>query len=82
MATLDMGTMVIVSAALSFLGLGAPTGYASWGALLSFSRDFITEPQYWFTHVFPGIAIFLYVLGWNLISDAFRDITDPWLRRS
>lgn len=81
MASLDMGTMVIVAAALSFLGLGAPPGYADWGSLLSLSRPFITEPQFWYTHVFPGLFIFLYVFGWILISDAFRDITDPWLRR-
>ena len=81
MATLDMGSMVIIASALSFLGLGAPTGYADWGGLLAFSRDYITEPQYWFTHAFPGLFIFLYVFGWILISDAFRDITDPWLRR-
>ena len=82
MATLDMGTMVIVAAAISFLGLGPAEGFSDWGALLNLSRDYMTEPGYWYTHVFPGLAIFMYVLGWTLLSDAFRDITDPWLRRN
>lgn len=81
MATLDMATMVLVAASLSFLGLGAPRNFADWGGLLSFSREFVTEPGMWFTHVFPGLFIFLYMFGWILISDAFRDIRDPWLRR-
>ncbi|KXB06846.1 hypothetical protein AKJ52_01505, partial [candidate division MSBL1 archaeon SCGC-AAA382C18] len=81
MATLDMATMVLVAASLSFLGLGAPLGYADWGGLLSFSRDFVTESGMWFTHIFPGIFLFTYMFGWILISDAFRDIRDPWLRR-
>lgn len=81
MATLDMGTMVIIAAALSFLGLGAPPDYADWGGLLSYARNYVMEPEYWYTHVFPGVFLFLYVFGWILISDAFRDISDPWLRR-
>lgn len=81
MATLDMGALVITAAALSFLGLGAPVGYADWGILLNLARNWVTEPQYWFTHIVPGVFIFLYVLGWNLLADAFRDITDPWVRR-
>lgn len=81
MATLDMGTMVLVASSLSFLGLGAPTNYSDWGGLLSFSRNFITEAHMWYTHIFPGLFLFLYIFGWILISDAFRDIQDPWLRR-
>ena len=84
-ASLDMGAVVLVAAALSFLGLGAPTGYADWGQLASFSRQYIIgvagDPfQYWYTLFFPGLAIFLFVLGWNLLGDAFRDILDPRLR--
>lgn len=86
MATLDMGAMVIYVAALSFLGLGAPPGYADWGGLLNLSRDWIIgasgQPlQFWHTHLIPGAFIFLYVLGWLLLSDAFRDISDPTIRR-
>lgn len=86
MATLDMGGMVITAASLSFLGLGAPIGYADWGGLLNLARTWIygsqgAPLQYWYTHIIPGLFIFLYVLGWMLLSDAFRDISDPRIRR-
>lgn len=86
MGTLDMGAMVITAAALSFLGLGAPVGFADWGGLLNLARNWIVATtgapfKYWYTHIFPGIFIFLYVLGWMLLSDAFRDIMDPRIRR-
>jgi len=86
MASLDIGAVVLSAAALSFLGLGPPPGYADWGQMISFSRGYIyANPQdplkYWFTWVIPGIFIFLFVLGWNLLGDAFRDIFDPTIRR-
>jgi peptide/nickel transport system permease protein len=86
MASLDMGAVVLVAAALSFLGLGAPVGYADWGQMASFSRNWIVGPPgeplaYWYTVVIPGLFIFFFVLGWNLLGDAFRDILDPKLRR-
>lgn len=86
MGTLDMGAMVIIAAALSFLGLGAPIGYADWGGLLNLARNWIVGPpgaplKYWFVHIVPGIFIFTYVLGWMLLGDAFRDVMDPRLRR-
>lgn len=85
-AAFDMGTVVLVAAALSFLGLGAEVGYADWGQLINMSRDWILgipgQPFiYWYTVVVPGLAIFLFVLAWNLLGDAFRDILDPRLRR-
>ncbi|HVA66603.1 MAG TPA: ABC transporter permease [Elusimicrobiota bacterium] len=81
-ASLDVGSVVITAAALSFLGLGAPAGYASWGQLISMSRDWILGSPgnafaYWNTVFIPGIAIFLFVLGWNLMGDGVRDILDP-----
>ncbi len=71
-----------MAAALSFLGLGAPMGYADWGQLISLSRNWILGTpqnplQFWYTAVIPGGTIFLFVLGWNLLGDAFRDILDP-----
>ncbi len=79
--TLDVGTYVLTFAALSFLGLGAQQGYADWGQLLSFARDWIPSlSQYWYIVVFPGIALLLFVLGFNLIGDAFRDALDPKMR--
>lgn len=81
-ASLSMGRIVITAAALSFLGLGAPVGYADWGQLISLSRNWILGSsgnpfEYWHTVFIPGSAIFLFVLGWNLLGDAARDILDP-----
>ena len=79
--SLDMGAVVLSFAALSFLGIGLPEGYADWGQITSFARSWIlTLDQYWYIILFPGIALLLYGLGWNLIGDALRDILDPKLR--
>jgi len=81
LASLDMGAIVITAAALSFLGLGPEPGFADWGQMISFARNFITNlDRYWWTIVYPGAAIFFFVLGWNLLGDAFRDILDPRMR--
>jgi peptide/nickel transport system permease protein len=80
-ASMDMGSYVITFAALSFLGIGAEVGYADWGQLLSFARDWITAlDRFWYIVVFPGVALVLFVLSWNLIGDAARDIFDPHMR--
>lgn len=84
-ASLSMGRLVITAAALSFLGLGAPAGYADWGQLISLSRNWILGSagnpfEYWHTVFIPGFTIFLFVLGWNLLGDAVRDILDPHQR--
>jgi peptide/nickel transport system permease protein len=79
-ASMDIGSYVLNFAALSFLGLGAPPGYADWGQMISFARNWIPRlADYWHIVVYPGMAIVLFVLGWNLIGDAFRDILDPRL---
>jgi len=87
LASLSMGGIVITFAALSFLGLGAPPGYADWGQLINLSHNWIAGTPghaftFWYTLVVPGVAIFLFVLGWNLLGDAFRDIFDPRLAGS
>jgi len=84
--TLDLGTIVLAAAALSFLGLGSTLGYADWGQIISLSQNWIyANPAapfaYWFTFIIPGIFISIFVLGWNLLGDALRDILDPTLRR-
>jgi len=84
--TLDLGTIVLAAAALSFLGLGASLGYADWGQIIALSLNWIyAKPsapfEYWFTFVIPGLFISIFVLGWNLLGDALRDILDPTLRR-
>lgn len=86
MASLDIGAVVLSAAALSFLGLGVAEGYADWGQMISFSRNWIVGNAgnpfaYWYTVAIPGIFIFFFVLGWNLLGDAFRDILDPRLSR-
>ena len=86
MASLDIGSVVLTVAALSFLGLGAPEGYADWGQLISLSRNWITgrpgDPfAYWYVYTIPGLFLFLFVMGWNLLGDALRDVMDPMIRR-
>jgi peptide/nickel transport system permease protein len=86
MASLDIGSVVLSAAALSFLGLGAPEGYADWGQLTSFARNWMVGPpgdpfKYWYAVITPGVFILFFVLGWNLLGDAFRDIFDPRLAR-
>jgi len=86
MASLDIGAIVLAAAALSFLGLGAPEGYADWGQLTSFARNWIVGPyqnplKYWYAVTIPGLFILFFVLGWNLLGDAIRDIFDPKLAR-
>jgi peptide/nickel transport system permease protein len=79
--SLDMGAIVLSFAALSFLGIGVQVGYADWGQIVSHARDWIlTLDQHWYIIVFPGMALLLYGLGWNLVGDGLRDILDPKLR--
>lgn len=82
-ASMDVGTYVLTLSALSFLGIGPPLGYADWGSLLSFARDWINDlADYWYVVAYPGFAVVLFVLAWNLIGDAVRDLFDPRLRGS
>jgi peptide/nickel transport system permease protein len=79
--TLDMGSIVLSFAALSFLGLGVQVGYADWGQIVSHARAWILSlDTYWYIIVYPGMALLLYGLGWNLVGDALRDIMDPRMR--
>jgi peptide/nickel transport system permease protein len=80
-ASMDIGSYVISFSALSFLGLGAEVGYADWGQMLSFARNWLPRlNEYWWVVFYPSLAILLFVLGWNLVGDALRDILDPRLR--
>ena len=76
-ASLDIGTVVITASTLAFLGLGAEVGTADWGQMVSFARDYIQQAEYWYISFWPGLAIVLFVLAWNLLGDAYRDIFDP-----
>jgi peptide/nickel transport system permease protein len=80
--SLDMGAIVLSFAALSFLGIGVQVGYADWGQIVSHARNWILAlDTYWFIIVFPGVALLLYSLSWNLVGDALRDIMDPKMRK-
>lgn len=82
-ASMDIGSYVLSFAALSFLGLGAEPGYADWGQMISFARNWIPAlATYPHILIYPGLAILLFVMGWNLVGDAFRDIIDPRLAGS
>jgi len=75
---MNIGSYVLTYAALSFLGLGVQEGYADWGQMLSLSRNWIlTLADYPYIALYPGLALVLFVLAWNLIGDALRDILDP-----
>ena len=76
--TLGMGGAVLAEASLSFLGLGIRPPFPSWGSMLSDARDQITTAP-WIS-IFPGLAIFMTVLGLNLLGDGLRDILDPQSR--
>ncbi|MBN1135583.1 MAG: ABC transporter permease [Anaerolineae bacterium] len=81
LASFRLGDAVLSFAALSFLGVGTDIGYADWGQIISFARDWILSlDTHWYIILFPGAALIIFGLGWNLIGDAMRDILDPRLR--
>jgi peptide/nickel transport system permease protein len=75
-ATLSIATAIIAEASLSFLGLGQQPPAPSWGAMLNTGKNFVQQGQWWMS-VFPGVAIFFTVLGFNLLGDGLRDALDP-----
>jgi ABC-type dipeptide/oligopeptide/nickel transport system permease subunit len=77
-ATLGIGDAILSSAALSFLGLGAQPPTPEWGLMIASAKEFVASA--WWIVTFPGIAILLTVLGFNLLSDSLRDALDPRLR--
>ena len=81
LASLGIGDVVLSFAALSFLGIGVEVGYADWGQVLAFARNWITSlDTYWYIIVWPGVTLVFFVHGWNLVGDALRDVLDPRLR--
>jgi len=77
-ASLSYGGSILSAAGLGFLGMGAQPPTPEWGAMLSQARSFIISAPW--TVTFPGIAIFLSVLGFNILGDGLRDFLDPRLR--
>jgi peptide/nickel transport system permease protein len=76
--TLAIATAIIEAAALGFLGLGAQPPNPEWGKMLADSKDFLTQAPW--TMIFPGFAIMLTVLGFNLMGDGLRDALDPRMK--
>jgi peptide/nickel transport system permease protein len=77
-ATLGLGNAIMITAGLSYIGLGAQPPSPEWGAMLNYGRNFIHNA--WWMSVFPGLAIFLAVLFINLLGDGLRDALDPKLK--
>ncbi len=78
-ASMDFGSVILTSAALSFLGLGAQPPTPEWGLMLNTSRNYFLTA--WWYSIFPGVAMFITVLTFNLLGDGLREILDPKTRR-
>jgi peptide/nickel transport system permease protein len=78
-SSIGMGFTILTAAALGFLGLGPPPPTPEWGRTIAESREFL--PDAWWYAAAPGVAIFLTVMGFNLLGDGLRDVLDPRLRR-
>lgn len=76
--TLDIGYAILYTASLSFLGLGAPPPIPELGTLITMGRAYLLD--FWWYPTFPGFAIFITVMGFNLFGDGIRDALDPSLR--
>ena len=74
-ATLGIGNTIVLEAGLAFLGLGVRGTTPSWGTMVAAGRTYL--PDAWWISTFPGLAIVLVVLAFNLVGDGFRDATDP-----
>jgi peptide/nickel transport system permease protein len=81
LVTAQLGGAILAEAALSFLGLGVPEPYPSWGRMLSIAAAEYAQKAPWLV-IYPGLAISLAVFGTNLLGDALRDTLDPRLRGS
>jgi len=77
-ASMDMGGVILTTAALSFLGLGAQPPTPEWGLMINISMDYFLEA--WWVGIFPGIAIFITVMAFNLLGDGLREALDPRTR--
>jgi peptide/nickel transport system permease protein len=76
--TMRMGVIILIAAGLSFLGLGAQPPLPEWGAMLSEGREYlVTAPH---ISIFPGLAIMILVLAFNLLGDGLRDALDPRMK--
>lgn len=77
-ASMDMGMAILFAANLGFIGVGAQPPAPEWGAMISTGRNYL--PDHWWIATFPGLAILITVLGFNLLGDGLRDVLDPQSR--
>jgi peptide/nickel transport system permease protein len=77
--SLDMGFAILTVASLGFIGIGVKPPTPEWGSLLAIARNYM--PDFWWMAIFPGLAIFVAVFGFNLLGDGLRDLFDPRARR-
>jgi peptide/nickel transport system permease protein len=78
-ATLDMSLAILMLSALSFIGLGAQPPIPEWGAIIATARRYLID--YWWYPTFPGLAIFVTSMAFNLVGDVLRDLLDPRLAK-
>jgi peptide/nickel transport system permease protein len=74
-ATIDLGTVILAMGGLAFIGLGTQPPHPDWGLMVASGRSYILNQ--WWISTFPGLAIFIVVLAFNLVGDTLRDIFDP-----
>ncbi len=79
LSTLQVGSVILAEASLSFLGAGVPAPAPAWGQMVAGGKAYLTSA--WWLAFFPGIAIVLLVLAFNLLGDWLRDVLDPKLRQ-
>ncbi len=79
-ASIGMGYTILTAATLGFLGVGAQPPTPEWGRMIAESREYL--PEAWWYVAAPGMAIFVVVMGFNLLGDGLRDILDPKIRRA
>lgn len=79
LAVMDLASVPLGIAALSFLGLGYPVGYTEWGQMIDFARPWL-KPEFWYVLMYPAGFIVLFSLAFNLFGDALRDAFDPRTR--
>jgi peptide/nickel transport system permease protein len=77
LVTLDIGNAILTIAGLSFIGFGVPQPTPEWGNMISYAQN---DPDQWWMSVFPGLAIFTSIMGFNFFGDALRDALDPRTR--
>ena len=80
-ATMDLGSVILTEATLSFFGLGVKFPYASWGNIINAVNDIYVMTNYWFVWIPAGLLILITVLGFNFVGDGLRDAFDPKMKR-